>query len=230
MQMHEPISHHELVQGSQEWHDARCGLLTASMVKSIVTAKTLKYAANEKTRAHVYEIAAQRVTNYVEPSPTTFAMARGHTDEVYARDMYNDTKSAEAVETGFITREIEGATIGYSPDGLVGDVGLIEIKSRAQKHQFKTIMGNEVPFDYMLQIQTGLLVSGRKWLDFISYSGGMALFVKRVHPVPSIQEAIVAAAVGFEKSVSDAVAVYRSNAKGLAIAERHEEATDEDWQ
>jgi len=76
-------------------------------------------------------------------------------------------------------------------DGLVGKDGLIEIKSRIQKHQIKTIIDDEVPLEYMLQIQTGLIVSERKWCDFISYSNGMPMFVKRVYPIVEMQNKIL---------------------------------------
>ena len=74
---------------------------------------------------------------------------------------------------------------------MVGDDGLIECKSRRQRFQIQTIADDEVPADYMIQLQTGLLVSERKWIDFISYSGGLPMFVKRVEPIPEYQEAIV---------------------------------------
>ena len=76
--------HRDLIQGSDEWLAARCGLLTASEMKLILT-PTLKIAANDKTRAHVYEIAAQRITRYVEPTYIGDDMLRGQEDEIIAR-------------------------------------------------------------------------------------------------------------------------------------------------
>ena len=213
---------HTMEQGTDEWHAVRCGKLTASMVRAIITPAKLGYAKNDKARAHVYEIAAQRATNYVEPTPTTWAMERGHIDEVYARELYNDTKCVPAHEVGFITRDVGGAVIGYSPDGIVGEDGLIEIKSRAQKHQMKTIAVGVVPAEYMLQIQTGLLVTGREWCDFVSYSGGMPLFVVRVLPMVEYAEAITAAAIAFEETVNETLAQYHQNSAGMPVAERHD--------
>src|SRR5699024_2254464 len=73
-------------------------------------------------------------------------------------------------------------TVGYSPDGLVGDDGLIEIKSRSPRIQMRTILTDEVPAANMAQIMCGLYVTGREWLDYISYSNGMPLYIKRVSP------------------------------------------------
>ena len=203
--------HPDVEQGTPEWLEMRRGLLTASDVKLILT-PTLKVANNDKTRQHVYELAAQRITEYVEPTYIGDDMLRGWEDEVRARDLYS-AKYAPVTECGFVTNDAWGFTIGYSPDGLVGDDGLIEIKSRRQKYQVQTIIEGTTPDDYILQVQTGLLVTGRKWLDFISYSGGIPMFVTRVYPDPVIQDAIVTAASQFEASVCKAVSSYHDNVK-----------------
>lgn len=206
------ITHHnDLIQGSDEWLAARRGMITASEVKLILT-PTLKVANNDKTRQHVWELAAQRITEYVEPHYIGDDMLRGYDDEIRARDLYSE-RYAPAVEAGFITNDQWGFSIGYSPDGVVGDDGLIECKSRRQKYQVQTICEGEVPDEYMLQIQTGLLVTGRKWLDFISYSGGLPMFVKRVEPDAAMQAAIVDAATDFEAKVVLAVQSFADNVK-----------------
>src|SRR3546814_10789207 len=99
-------------------------------MKLIVT-PTLKAANNDKTRTHLYELLAQRVTGYVEPHYISDDMLRGMDDEIIARDEY--TKNHAPVEqTGFITNDKWGFTIGYSPDGLVADDGLIDCKRSAE--------------------------------------------------------------------------------------------------
>ena len=148
--------HTDLIQGSEEWHNARRGLLTASEMKLILT-PTLKMAANDKSRAHLWELAAQRISGYVEPSYIGDEMLRGWEDEIRARDLYAK-RYAPVEEVGFVTNDQWGFTLGYSPDGLVGEDGLIEIKSRRQKFQVQAIATGEVPDEYALQIQTGLLV------------------------------------------------------------------------
>ena len=214
--------HNDLIQGSDEWHAARCGLLTASEVKLILT-PTLKIAANDKTRAHVWELLAQRLTRYTEPSYIGDAMLRGRRDEILARDLYSQ-HYAPVTEAGFITNDRWGFTLGYSPDGLVGDDGMIECKSRAQKFQIQTIAENEVPAEFMLQLQTGLLVTKRAWVDFISYSGGLPMFVKRVLPDMEIQGAIIDAATAFEVTLADKMHAYYAGLGGMPVfieTERH---------
>lgn len=211
----------ELEQGSEEWLEARRGLLTASEMKLILT-PTLKVANNEKTRAHVWEIAAQAVTGHTEPQYISDDMLRGMYDEITARELYSK-HYAPVTEVGFITNDKWGIEIGYSPDGLVGDDGLIEIKSRAQKFQFETIAKGLVPPEYELQLQAALLVSEREWIDYISYSAGMPLFVKRVYPDADIQDAILEATKDFYARVNSEIWAYRAAAKDLIMTERNEE-------
>jgi predicted phage-related endonuclease len=202
------LYHDELIQGSDAWLAARCGRLTASEMRLILT-PTLKVANNDKTRAHVFELAFQRLTNFVEPQYVSDAMLRGQEDEIYARHEYSQ-HFAPVETTGFVTNDKWGFTLGYSPDGLVGDDGLIECKSRCGKYHVQTVAENAVPDEYMMQLQTALLVSERKWIDFISYCGGLPMFVKRVEPDPAFHDAIVAAATAFEEKLAATMQEYRS--------------------
>lgn len=202
------VRHHvTLEQGSDEWLAARCGILTASEMKLIVT-PTLKAASNDKERAHLYELLAQRITRHVEPHYVSDDMLRGQVDEVEARILYAE-RYAPVQEMGFVTNDRWGFTLGYSPDGLVGDDGLIECKSRRQKFQVETIISGAMPDDFAIQAQTGLLVSERSWLDFISYSGGLPMATIRVLPDPEMQAAIVKAAAEFEGRLSEKLMRYR---------------------
>ena len=202
--------HRDLIQGSDEWHQARLGLLTASEFKLILT-PTLRIANNDKLRAHVWEIAAQRISNYVEPTYVGDEMLRGMDDEIIARDLYSK-HHAPVEEVGFVTNDKWGFMLGCSPDGLVGTDGGIECKSRRQKYQVQTIVENYrdggIPSDFILQVQGEMLVCERKWWDFISYSGGLHMAVIRVHADTEIQNAIVEAAADFERKCLDAMADY----------------------
>lgn len=205
----------DLVQGSEDWHQARCGLLTASEMKLIIT-PTLKAASNDKERAHVWELLAQRLTQYVEPSYVADAMLRGWDDEILARELYGKTYTP-VQEVGFVTNSKWGFTIGYSPDALVGDDGLLECKSRKQKFQIETIASGKVPDDFVIQLQTGLLVTEREWIDFVSYSGGLPMVTIRVEPDPIVQDAIIAAATAFEDRIAQRKAEYMGALKSSRL-------------
>lgn len=198
--------HDDLIQGTEEWHAARCGLLCASELHLIIT-PTLKVASNDKERAHLYELLGQRITGYVEPHYISDDMLRGWEDEISARILYSE-KYAPVLETGFITSDEYGFLIGYSPDGLVGKNGLIECKSRRQKKQIETIVENEVPKENLIQVQTGLLVTGRIWCDYISYCAGLPMFVKRVFADDVMQKAIIEAATNFEERLNEKMENY----------------------
>lgn len=213
--------HEELEQGSEEWHNLRCGLLTASEIKLILTTKTLKYSTSDKAKLHAYEIAAQRISNYVEPQYINDAMLRGHEDEIKARMLYND-KYMPVEEVGFITNNKWGFTLGFSPDGLTRDKKSgIEIKSRIQKHHVKTVSSNEMPDDFMLQVQAGMLIAELEFIDYISYSGGLHMFVKPIEPNLEVQEAIVEACHEFENTVSEIIDNYKNNSGLLFETERN---------
>ena len=208
----------DVVQGSDDWLKLRCGTLTASIIKNIIT-PTLKVANNDKERAIISELAAQRITKYIPPQYINDDMLRGQEEEVEAKILYAE-KYAQVEEVGFITNDSFGYTIGFSPDGLVGEDGFIEIKSRLPKFQLDTIITGEVPEEYILQIQTGFLVSGRKWCDFISYCGGLPMFVKRVYPDDKYQVAILEAANIAEQKIVGKIVDFYEKSKGLYPTER----------
>ena len=200
------VYHAEMVQGSEEWHAARCGLLTASEMRLIVT-PTLKAASNDKERAHLYELLAQRITKHVEPRYISDDMLRGQEDEIYALEEY--AKAYEPIKrVGFVTNDRWGFTIGYSPDALVGDDGQVECKSRSQKYQIQTLVdfvsSDTIDPDYKIQVQTGLLVTERAWCDLVSYCGGLPMATVRVYPDEKIQAAIIAAASQFDSRLKAA--------------------------
>ena len=204
--------HKDVVQGSDEWFALRCGILTASETDKIIT-PSLKIADNDEIRSHVFELVAQRINNYVEPSYVSDDMMRGHEEELLAKIAYSQ-KYAPVEDVGFVTNDKFGFVIGCSPDGFVGDDGMIECKSRKQKFQLETILARGMPsnkkINCMLQIQTGLIVTERKWCDFISYHGGMPMVTYRILPDAEIQEAIISAAMVFEEKIQAKLAEYNS--------------------
>lgn len=200
----------DMLQGSEEWFDTRRGLLTASEMKLIITPAKLEYSISEKEKLHLYELAAQRTSGYVEPHFIGDHMMMGKENEVLARQAYSK-RYAPVTECGFITNDKWGFTLGYSPDGLVGEDGQIEAKSRVQKYQFETIITPIPPAEYSIQLQTGLLISERKWCDFLSYpeQGGLPMKRIRVLPDEKVQAAILAAAFTFHQRLGDVMKKYQ---------------------
>jgi hypothetical protein len=197
----------DLEQGSDEWLQLRCGTLTAGSCKLIMTAKTMKAASNEAERAHMWELIAQRISGYIEPSFLGDEMIRGLEDEITARELYAE-KFAPVVQVGHVTNDGFGFTMGYSPDGLVGDDGMIEIKSRRQRFTIEQLTTGIVPDEFLPQMQMGMLITGRKWCDFIVFCGGLPMVPIRVHADPQYQAVGLQIATQFEMKMRERIAEY----------------------
>lgn len=208
----------QMEQRTPEWYEARRGIVTASELGRLLT-PTLRLAQNATSRGSMLTLAAERITGRVEETYPSRDMERGILDEPLARQAYAEHYGVDVVEVGFMVRDIGAAKIGYSPDGLVGEDGLIEIKSRLPKVQIATVLDDAVPAENMAQLQAGLWVSGRAWIDYISYSGGLPLYVKRVLPDPEWQDAITTAACAAEATITALVDEYTSATKGMPATE-----------
>lgn len=200
----------DLEQGTPEWLEARLGIVTASRVKDLLTG-TFKLAKGKVVQTYANELASQRITGRLPEQAKGYHLERGHKEEELAIAAYeHDVESC-----GIITSDDLGFIVGFSPDGLVGEDGIIEVKSRVAKFQVATVLADEVPSEYLMQCQMGLMVSGRKWCDFIQFSNGMPLFVKRVYPDLEIWETLRVVLESFEHTVTDMVIEYMKKVHGL---------------
>jgi len=213
-----------LEQGSDQWLQARCGLLTASQLGKLVT-PTLKVANNETSRTLTETLVAERLTGYVDYVHPSFDMQRGSMDEPYARDMYR-AQFGEVTEIGFATNTFGGHVLGASPDGLVSIDGGLEIKSPKSKTHLRTILAGEVPAEHLPQIHACMLVMERDWWDFCSYSGGWPIYVKRVYADPAWQTVIKEALDQFENNAADMIARYKQTVGDAPVAERIDHFAD----
>jgi len=212
------LTTYDFEQGSDEWNAARRGMVTASVVGQLLTSSGT-VAHNETSRALTNLLVAERITGYTDPTYVSADMERGNYDEPLARDHYSENIEP-VTQVGFMVRDEFGFKLGFSPDGLVGDDGLIEIKSRRQKKHLETILTDKVPTENMAQIQCGLLVSRRKWCDYCSWSGGMPMWTIRVTPNRHWQEAILEAVAAFEETATTMITRYENITRGLPETER----------
>lgn len=210
----------DVVQGTPQWDDLRRGMVTASVVGQLVTAKTLKVAANPESRNLAALLVAERITGFTDPTYVSDDMERGWEDEPRAIEKYSKDRDIEVQEMGFMVRSGVWGRLGYSPDGLVGEHGIVEVKSRRPKKHLATILADDVPAENVAQIQAGLFVSGRDWCDFISYCGGMPLYVKRVYADARWQAAIAEAVRTFEAAATEMTSKYLDAVVGLPMTER----------
>lgn len=157
-------------QGTPEWFAERLGKVTASRVSDVLAKiKSGEAAARSNYRA---ELVAQRLTGYMEEGFTNAAMQHGNEYEKFARAQYEIKKDVMVDEIGFVSHPvIEWA--GASPDGLIGDDGLIEIKCPNTATHIDYLLAGKAPSKYIPQMVWQLACTGRKWCDFVSFDPRM---------------------------------------------------------
>lgn len=158
-------------QGSQEWLDMRLGKVTASRVKDIMT-KGRGVSVSKTSESYMFELLSEILTGKTKPFFENDAMRWGTETEPQARAMYELLNNVEVKEVAFI--ELNDR-IGVSPDGLVGQEGLIEIKCPTTITQLKRALSVSYSEDYKEQIQMQLWISGRDWCDFVSFDPRLSI-------------------------------------------------------
>lgn len=164
----------DCVQMSPEWFKARLGLPTASNFDQIITTKC---EPSKQALKYMYKLAGERVSGTCEESYTNAAMQRGIDLEPEAIAFYEIVNDCKVEKVGFFFEE---GKFGCSPDGLVGDDGMIQIKCPSMAVHVGYLLDNKVPTDYFQQVQGELYVTGRKWSDFISYYPALKPLIVRV--------------------------------------------------
>jgi len=170
-----------VVQGSPEWFASRCGLVTASRIADIVARTKSGWSTSRAN--YMAELVAERLTGKVNDGFTSAAMQWGTDNEPVARLHYEFMTNETVTEIGFVKHPTIGDT-GASPDGLVGDNGLVEIKCPITATHIDTLLGQMVPAKYQTQMQWQMACTGRQWCDFVSFDPrmpeSMQLFLARV--------------------------------------------------
>ncbi len=163
-------------QGTEEWMAERTGLPTASKFDMVITSKG---EPSKQAQKYIYQLAGEIVTGKKEETYQNDAMLRGIELESEARTLYEVVTGEVVTEVG-IAYPDEKKTIGASSDGLVGDDGMVEIKCPQMATQVEYLVNGKVPTKYIAQVQGQMYVTGRKWVDFVSYYPGMELVLIRV--------------------------------------------------
>lgn len=168
----------DIEQGTPEWLALRLGIVTASELDCLLVSGKHPTGFGVAAFTYMDQLIGERITEEAAELPfQTKATIRGHEQEGVAQSLYEAREGVDIKKVGIILNH----NIGYSPDGLVGSDGLIEIKTKLPKFQVGVILAGEIPKEHVAQCQGGLWASDREWIDFISYWPGMPLFVKRAH-------------------------------------------------
>jgi len=165
----------QVPQRSPEWFEVRRGLPTASSFDKVVKADG---TPSKQSKAYMYQLAAERVAGIREVTFTSAAMEEGIRREAESRRVYAMLREVEVEEVGFCIDD--SGRYGCSPDGLVGEDGVLELKNPTGKVHVEYLVGGKLPTAYLQQVQGQLLVTGREWCDFVSYHPGLPTFIVRV--------------------------------------------------
>lgn len=153
-------------QGSTEWLSMRLGKVTASRVKDVLS-KGRGSAPSKTAESYMIELIAEVLTGESKPFFENDAMRWGTETEPQARSMYEVNNGFVSVkEVAFVEHNDQ---VGISPDGLIGDDGLLEIKCPNTTTQLKRALSDDYSADYKAQIQMQLWVTERQWCDFVSF-------------------------------------------------------------
>lgn len=197
----------DLVQGSAEWFAARLGRVTASRVADVIAKTKTGYGASRKN--YLAELVLERLTGKAEEGFTSSAMQWGTDNEPDARSAYQFEKNTRVVQVGFVAHPHIAMT-GASPDGLVDDDGLLEIKCPNSATHLDTLRTSTIPARYITQMNWQMACTGRQWCDFVSFDPRfpehMRLFVKRHHRVDADIRALEIDVTLFLKEVDEAIA------------------------
>ena len=166
-----------LEQGTPEWFSVRLGKPTASRFKDIITPSKGDKSKSYKT--YMYELIAEKLMHEKESSFKSEWMERGNEIEPLARASYEFMNDVEVKEVGIILNDAE--TIGASPDGLIGDVGGLEIKCPKPSTIVKYMIEDKLPLEYKTQVMGNLWISEREWWDFMAFHPSIDFFKIRVY-------------------------------------------------
>jgi hypothetical protein len=187
----------DCVQGTPEWYACRLGIPTASEFHSV-----LAKGEGKTRRTYMYKLIGERLTGESQDTFSTVHTERGKIMEAEARGLVLfDYPDVQLV--GFIRRTLPVGHIGCSPDALIGDDGMLEIKTKLPHLQIAVLREDRLPPEHVAQCQGALWVSGRKWIDFVSYWPGLPLFKKRVLPDPEYFKALEAGITAFHLEMTD---------------------------
>ena len=199
-------------QGSQEWHAARAGAITASKVREAL--ETLKNGQpSAKSATYAAQVAVEIVSGTpVDEGFNSWQMRRGVELEPDARMSYEARTGLLASESGVVLTD--DRRFGYSTDGLVGDNGLIEIKCLVSAEKLIAMWDTGDLSEYMHQMQTGMWITGRQWCDFVMYAPQLApvgkdLFLRRVPRDERFIEKMEDGLMEFMRRVDENVVILR---------------------
>ena len=168
-------------QRTAEWFAQRLGKVTASKVADVIARTKTGYSASREN--YLAQLVVERFTGQPTESYTNAAMQWGTDQEPFARAAYENATGVLVEECGLVLHP-EISDSGASPDGLVNDDGLIEIKCPSTATMIETLLDDKIPGKYITQMQWQMACTGRQYCDFVCFDPrmpeGLQLYIKRI--------------------------------------------------
>ena len=162
-------------QGSEDWFRARMGIPTASEFGTVLAPRA--GSEGKMRRTYLHKLAGEIITGEPMEKYSNAHMERGHAMEAEARSLYAFMSDADPTQIGFLRNGQKGC----SPDSLIGDAGMLEIKTKLPHLLIDCILKDDFPAEHKAQCQGALWVAEREWVDIAVYWPRMPLFVKRAY-------------------------------------------------
>lgn len=193
-------------QRTDEWYQARLGCVTASRTADILAKTKSGYSTSRAN--YMADLIVERLTGKAPEGFTSSAMQWGTETEPQARMAYEIITGNEVTETGFVLHpQIEG--FGASPDGLVGEDGLVEIKCPNTNTHISTLLDEKISHKYVIQMHVQMLCTERDWCDFVSFDPrlpvDMQLFIKRVERDKKLADEILGEVAKFLEEIDEKI-------------------------
>lgn len=207
----------DTIQGSPEWHAIRLGKVTASRIADVCARTKTGWGASRKN--YMAELVAERLTGVRAEGFVNAAMQWGTDMEPEARAAYEFYRDANVGLVGFAPHPTI-ADSGASPDGIVGEDGLVEIKCPGTATHIETLLGATVPEKYVLQMQWQMACTGRAWCDFVSYDPrlpeSMRMFCDRVkrddEQIAAVEKNVTEFLAELQRTVAHLQSIYEKEA------------------
>lgn len=214
-----PLELSLLEQGSELWIQARVGLVTASRCADVI-AMTKKGEGADR-RNYRTELICERLTGQPYPQYVSQEMQWGRDQEPFARAAYELQRDVLVETAGFIVHP-RIAKFGASPDGLVGDDGMIQIKCPTTKTHLEWMLGGVTPVEHMAQMLAELSCTERAWCDFVSFDPRLPehlqLFVRRFERNDKLIAALESEVQHFNYELEETLAALPAKPQGIVIA------------
>lgn len=225
-----PLEAYELEQGSPEWREARCGLVTASRCFEMM-ARTQAGDYTAARRNYRSELICEILTGQPVEQYVTREMRWGADQEQFARAAYELERDV-LVETCGLVQHPDIARFGCSPDGLVGDDGLVQIKCPTTATHLSWIRAGTIPLEHAPQMLAEMSCTGRNWCDFVSYDPRLRdkrlqLFIRRFPRNQQLIEALEANVEYFNAEIDAEIAKLPGQGPQMVIAVAEQERADE---